>query len=161
MRKTAQKDSSASGAKKTSDPIEERVVAFAKHLGSMVGTVEAKAEGWLDRKALTTELGRIRDKAAELLDRVNRETSSARTAAKETATSRAQTAAKQTAASPAQTAAKPTPASGTPPTRGPVDAPGKRHRQPLPNERIDRLMGEPTGKQMGQKSRSGRRGGRG
>ena len=45
--------------------------------------------------------------------------------------------------------------------RGPVDAPGKRHRKPLPPERIDRQMGEPRGKQMGQKSaKTGRRGGR-
>lgn len=46
--------------------------------------------------------------------------------------------------------------------RGPVDAPGKRHRKPLPQEPIDKHMGEPRGKQMGQKSaKTGRRGGRG
>jgi len=47
-------------------------------------------------------------------------------------------------------------------SRGPVDAPGKRHRTPLPPERVDARMGEPRGKQMGQKGvksgwRSGRR----
>jgi hypothetical protein len=36
--------------------------------------------------------------------------------------------------------------------RGPVDAPGKRHRKPPPQESINKRMGEPTGKQMGQKS---------
>lgn len=36
-------------------------------------------------------------------------------------------------------------------SRGPVDAPGKRHRKPPPQEPIDALMGEPRGKQMGQK----------
>ena len=47
-------------------------------------------------------------------------------------------------------------------SRGPVDAPGKRHRKPLPQERIDKLMGEPIGKRMGQKStKGGRRGGGG
>jgi len=47
-------------------------------------------------------------------------------------------------------------------SRGPVDAPGKHHRKPLPPEQIDRQMGEPTGKQMGHKSaKTGRRGGRG
>jgi hypothetical protein len=46
------------------------------------------------------------------------------------------------------------------PSRGAVDAPGKRHRKPLPPERIDKRMGEPVGKQMGQKSaKTGRRGG--
>jgi hypothetical protein len=38
------------------------------------------------------------------------------------------------------------------PGRGPVDASGKRHRKPQPPEPIDKRMGEPTGKQMGQKS---------
>jgi hypothetical protein len=38
------------------------------------------------------------------------------------------------------------------PPRGPVDAPGKRHRKPPPQERVDRMMGEPKGKKMGQKS---------
>ena len=47
-------------------------------------------------------------------------------------------------------------------SRGPVDAPGKRHRKPPPQEPIDKRMGEPRGKQMGQKSlKTGRRGGRG
>jgi hypothetical protein len=47
-------------------------------------------------------------------------------------------------------------------SRGPVDAPGKRHRKPLPQERLDEKMGEPTGKKMGQKNfQGGRRSGRG
>jgi hypothetical protein len=47
-------------------------------------------------------------------------------------------------------------------SRGPVDAPGKHHRKPPPQEPIDKRMGEPRGKQMGQKSlKTGRRGGRG
>jgi hypothetical protein len=47
-------------------------------------------------------------------------------------------------------------------SRGPVDAPGKRHRKPPPQEPIDKRMGEARGKQMGQKSvKTGRRGWRG
>ena len=43
--------------------------------------------------------------------------------------------------------------------RGPVDAPGKRHRKPLPPEPIDKRMGEVRGKQMGQKgAKAGSRG---
>ena len=38
------------------------------------------------------------------------------------------------------------------PSRGAVDAPGKRHRKPPPQESINKRMGEPVGKQMGQKS---------
>lgn len=37
-------------------------------------------------------------------------------------------------------------------SRGAVDAPGKRHRKPPPQEAINKRMGEPVGKQMGQKS---------
>lgn len=37
------------------------------------------------------------------------------------------------------------------PSRGAVDAPGKRHRKPPPQERLDKRMGEPVGKKMGQK----------
>jgi hypothetical protein len=37
-------------------------------------------------------------------------------------------------------------------SRGPVDAPGKRHRKPLPPEPLDKRMGELRGKQMGQKN---------
>jgi hypothetical protein len=45
---------------------------------------------------------------------------------------------------------------------GPVDAPGKRHRKPVLQEAIDKRMGEPRGKQMGQKSvKAGWRVGRG
>jgi hypothetical protein len=60
------------------------------------------------------------------------------------------------------TAAKQTATPVTRVSRGPVDAPGKRHRKPLPQEPIDKRMGEPRGKQMGQKNakradRGGRR----
>ena len=111
-----------------SDLVEERLLAFAEQLGWFVGTVQAKAPGWLDRTVLTKEIGRIQDSAADLLAHVNREDALQR---------------------------------NTTANRGPVDAPGKRHRKPLPPERIDRQMGEPRGKQMGQKSaKTGRRGGR-
>ena len=47
-------------------------------------------------------------------------------------------------------------------SRGLVDAPGKRHRKPARQEAIDKRMGEPSGKQMGQKSvKAGWRAGRG
>jgi len=60
-----------------------------------------------------------------------------------------------------QTTAKQTATSATRLSRGPVDAPGKRHREPPPEEPLDKRMGEPRGKQMGQKSvKTGWRGGR-
>jgi hypothetical protein len=135
--KGAQRDK-REAAGTTSDLIEESVVAFAEQLGSLVGTVQARAEGWLDRKELSKEVGRIRDSAASLLDEMNRKFTAQRRAAAKTGTS------------------------ATRLSRGPVDAPGKRHRKPVPQESIDKRMGEPRGKQMGQKSnKTGRRGGRG
>ena len=61
-----------------------------------------------------------------------------------------------------KTAAKQAAPAATRISRGPVDAPGKRHRKPLPPEPIDKRMGEPRGKQTGQKNakradRGGRR----
>jgi hypothetical protein len=61
-----------------------------------------------------------------------------------------------------QATSKQTATSATRLSRGPVDAPGKRHRKPPPQEMIDKRMGEPRGKQMGQKSvKAGWRRGRG
>ena len=37
-------------------------------------------------------------------------------------------------------------------SRGAVDAPGKRHRKPPPQESVDKRMGDPVGKRMGQKN---------
>ena len=63
--------------------------------------------------------------------------------------------------SPRNIAATPTTPSATRVSRGPVDAPRKHHRKPLPPEPIDKRMGEPRGKQMGQKNaKTGRHGGR-
>jgi hypothetical protein len=53
------------------DAIEQGVVAFAEQLGTLVGTVQAKTSGWLDRESLGKELTRIRDGAAQLLDQVS------------------------------------------------------------------------------------------
>lgn len=121
------------------DLIEQRLVAFADQLGVFVGTVRARGESSLDRIVLAAELGRIRDSAVDLLTRLTQEDTSQR-----------------------ETPVSPTAATVTRRNRGPVDAPGKRHRKPQPQERIDKRMGEPRGKQMGQKSfKMGRRSGRG
>ena len=121
------------------DLIEQRLVAFADQLGVFIATVRAKGESSRDRIVLTTELARIRDNAIDLLAHLSREGTSQQ-----------------------KTPAIPTPATVERRSRGPVDAPGKRHRKPQPQERIDKRMGEPRGKQMGQKSfKMGRRSGRG
>jgi hypothetical protein len=58
--------------------------------------------------------------------------------------------------------AKTQPATDARRSGGTVDAPGKQHRKPPPQESINKRMGEPTGKQAGQKQfRGGSRRGRG
>lgn len=126
VRKAAPKDQ-AETVETTGDLIEEKVVKFAEQLGWLVGTVKARTDGWLDRQTLSEEIGRIRDSAADLLGQVKGQP-------------------------PRKRATKRKASSGTRPSRGPVDAPGKRHRKPLPPERIDKRMGEPQGKKMGKKS---------
>jgi hypothetical protein len=94
----------------TADAVEQRVVAFAEQLGRIAGTFQAKAEGWLDREALTRQIATVRDGAAELLEQL------------------AGGATKASKRIPAATAAlgKTKGRSG-----GAVDAPGKKHRKPL------------------------------
>jgi hypothetical protein len=101
----------ASGAT-TTDPMEPRVVAFAEELGRIAGTFHAKAEGWLDRETLNKQIASVRDAAAGLLEQL---------------------------AGGATKAVKKTPAlaTGRGGTKGRsggmVDAPGKKHRKPIPN----------------------------
>ena len=106
--------------------ISSQAVALAEQLGRVAGTVEGKAEAWLNRESLTDQLTRARDGAASLLD------SLAGGAAKGRQSARKSNAQK----SNAQASAIPSPAvreSGG----GGVDlahAPGKRHRKPAPSK---------------------------
>lgn len=52
------------------DAMEQRVMAFAEQLGRMVGTIQAKADGWLDGEALPKQIATIRDEAAHLLEQL-------------------------------------------------------------------------------------------
>jgi hypothetical protein len=123
----------------TTDTIEQGVVAFAEQLGTLVGTVQSKADGWTDREALGRELTRIRDGAAQLLDQLNPRT-----------LMRAKTTAKGKKAAPAAR------------SRGLVDAPGKRHRRPPPQERVGKHASDPKARIIGNPGlKTGRRGNRG
>jgi hypothetical protein len=99
----------------TSDAMEQRVVAFAEQLGRIVGTVQARAEGWMDRDALHQQIASVRDSAAELLDQLADGVTNAAKTAKKAVT---------TAAAPK--------ASSKGRSGGVVDAPGKKHRKPTP-----------------------------
>jgi len=95
------------------DALGERVLAFAEQLGRIAGTVQAKSAGWMDGDALKKELARVRDGAADLLQRL---------------TADAQDVAEN----------RPTAGAATRRSRGRsggiVDAPGKKHRPPTPTD---------------------------
>ena len=95
----------------TTDPIEQRLVAFADQLGRMVGTIQAKAEGWMDRETLNKQIVSVRDGAAHLLEQLADAT-------------------KATKTTPVAVTAR-GPIKGR--SGGVVDAPGKRRRTPTRN----------------------------
>ncbi len=54
----------------TSDAMEQQVLAFAEQVGRIVGTLQAKAEGWMDRGTLNNQIASVRDGAADLLEQL-------------------------------------------------------------------------------------------
>ncbi len=97
----------------TMDGLEERLLAFAEQLGRIVGTVQAKAAGWMEGDALKEELARVRDGAGELLQQL---TADAPPVAVSTTTG---------GPAPGKTRGR---------SGGIVDAPGKKHRRPMPTD---------------------------
>ena len=62
----AVQDSSGGGSS-----MEATVVGFAEDLGKILGTAQAKAEGWLNqRKTIATQLAQIRDTANQYLQQL-------------------------------------------------------------------------------------------
>ena len=102
---------SAPGAT-AAEAMEQRVIAFAEQLGRMVGTIQAKADGWLEAETLHKQIATVRDDAARLVDQL---TGGARKATK-----------KATAAAAAARRA------GKGRSGGVVDARGKTHRKRAP-----------------------------
>jgi len=103
-------------AAETDKTVEQRVVAFAEQLGRLVGTVESKTEGWLDQKALNTQLTQIRDGATELLNHLGEALKAGRAAT-----------------APKKKQPEPTTSRGR--SGGTVDAPRKTHRKPAESTR--------------------------
>ena len=99
------------GAVPTADAVEQKFVALAEQMGRLIGTVQAKAEGWLDPKYMRDQITRIQDGATDLLSYLGN--------------------AAGRSTGPALPAARP------PRSRsgGKVDAPGKKHRPPPPSTR--------------------------
>jgi hypothetical protein len=130
----------------STDTVEDRVLAFAEQLGRIAGTVQARADGWLDRTTLNEQLTRVRDGAAELLNHLATGlTSDAATAAQD-----------QTASNARGRSSNPAAATGR--SGGKVDAPGKKHRKPPARARAVKHSDETISKGKGaQTMRRGRR----
>lgn len=109
---------------KTNDALEQRVVKFAEQVGRMVGTVQAKAEGWLDGAALQSQLKGMRDEASELLEQI---------AAKAPAVFGKKMARRSKSSARKAKGARATAADAKSRSGGVVDGPGKRHRKPAPS----------------------------
>jgi hypothetical protein len=147
-RKAAKKPATRRKAK--SSDVEPMVIALAEQLGSFLGRVQKKADGLLDKAALRRQASQIRDGATQLLNQVNRTSVAVRKLAAPKRHGRegesvAKPAVKKSKAKSHASATK-----GR--SGGAVDAQGKRHRKPPPQELFDPRLGEPMGKQMGQKS---------
>ena len=110
MAKRDSETTRANGGTTPADAMEQRVAAFAEQLGRIAGTLQAKAEGWRDREALTKQIASVRDSAAELLEEL------------------ADSATKGSKSNPVATAALDTTKGRS---GGVVDAPGKKHRKPM------------------------------
>ena len=155
------KTTSASGT--GAQGLESGVVKLAEQLGWFVGTVQAKADGWLDSDSLKQQMTQIRDGAAQMLEQVNR----AGAAAGESATKLASAAKAAMPSLPALpsmpgTASKKAAAAKRAAqdqkrqqSRKAVAAPGKKHRKPPPQEKVDPRASASATKQLGRKNVSG------
>ena len=102
---TTRKEKAPRSSSTADSSVEHRVVAVAGQAGRIVGTVQARAEGWSDRDALRDRFASVRDKASKMVEHPGR---------------------RQEESSPR--VSSPRGRSG-----GLVDAPGKRHRKPMPS----------------------------
>lgn len=89
--------------------MEQRVLAFAKQAGYVAGTIQMKAEGWMDREALRKQIASVRDGATQLLEQLGSAAGKIR----------------RRKARPARKAARAR-------SGGVVDAPGKKRRKRAP-----------------------------
>lgn len=130
------------GGTTTTDAMEQRVVAFAEQLGRIAGTVQAKAEGWMDRETLSKQIANVRDSAADLLERL------------------AGGATKASKKKPVAPAAR---GGNKGRSGGAVDAPGKKHRKPMRTDPAANIVNSQAAKMRTAKTmvKTNRRRGRG
>src|SRR5687767_4407154 len=65
-------------AKTTGDDVEPMVIALAEQLGSFLGRLQKKADGWRGNAAMRQQASQIRDGAADLLKQVSKAGASAK-----------------------------------------------------------------------------------
>jgi hypothetical protein len=92
----------------SSSALERQVEAFAEQLGYVAGSIESRAEGWMDVDKLSRQVASVRDGAKQLLDSL--------------ASGVASRVRRKPPARPVRKAR----------SGGTVDAPGKKHRKPAP-----------------------------
>jgi hypothetical protein len=95
-----------------SDAVEQKVVALAEQMGRLIGTVQARAEGWLDPQYMRDQLTRIQNGATDLLSHLG-----------------------HAAGKPDESTPQPAGPQSRGRSGGKVDAPGKKHRPPPPSTR--------------------------
>jgi hypothetical protein len=98
------------------------VLAFAEQLGRMIGIIQVKAEGWMDRATLNPQIARVRDGATELLEHLADAVTTAATTASQKSSKMNSPAAAHARTGTARSATK-----GR--SGGAVDAPGKKRRK--------------------------------
>jgi hypothetical protein len=99
-------------ARTVPEGVEEKVLALAEQMGRLIGTVQGKAEGWLDPRYMRDQLTRIQEGAGDLLSHLG-------SAADKSGESTRQPAVRASRGR----------------SGGKVDAPGKKHRPPPPSTR--------------------------
>ena len=152
----------AAGTTSGSGSAEDRVIALAEQLGRIVGTMQAKAGGLIDRDALTQQLSQVRDGATHLLEHLGVAGGHAETGTTQGESQQASQASSSGPKNSGQDAnqgrqanrrgvagggrqkasAEATSGAGRQNNQstargrsgGVVDAPGKKHRKPVPNE---------------------------
>ena len=92
--------------------MEQKVLALAEQMGRLIGTVQTRAEGWVDPQNMRDQLTRIQDGAADLLAHLE-----------------------SLAGQSGETAPRPAGRNPSGRSGGKVDAPGKKHRPPPPSVR--------------------------
>jgi hypothetical protein len=129
------------------DGIQPMLITLADQLGTFLGRMQAKADNLLEDEQVQQQLTEVRDVAAQLLERVTEASKASRKSAAKTATTvKSSTAPAEKAAAAPSPTPQPKMRSG-----GTVDAPGKRHRKPPPQEKFDPRLGELRGKHAGRK----------